>query len=60
MYAESVQYHLVGPDTFKQRPSHTCSGDDLQESRNYATVGMAGMDTQCYTYENLNTKVFLV
>ena len=57
-YTESVQYHSVGPDTFKPRSSHNIInvGDHLENS-DYATAGMVGMDTEHYTYENPDTKV---
>jgi hypothetical protein len=58
-YTESVQYHLVGPDTFKQSSSRISSGDDRRESRNRATAGrgMVGMDAEYRTYENHDTNV---
>ena len=56
MYTESVQYHSVGPDTFKPRSSHINVGDRLENS-DYAAAGMVGMDAEHYTYENPDTKV---
>ena len=58
-YAESVQYHSVGPaahDTLQ--PSlhmYSCIGD-YRENSDYSTAaaGVVGMDTECYTYENPN------
>ena len=55
-YTESVQYHSVGPDTFKPRSSQIDVGDCLENS-DYATAGMVGMSAEYYTYENPDTKV---
>ena len=59
MYAESVQYHSVGPaahDTLQPSLHMYSSIGDHRENSDYSTAaaGVVGMDTECYTYENPN------
>ena len=56
-YAETVQYHSVGPDSSKPRSLHVYSQTNDSSVYSYAKASWEGMATEGCVYENPVTNV---